>query len=378
MKKLIYYIILNIIINSYSVFCQFPEFQYSVIGSTDELSGQTSLVDVDKDGDLDWIVGTADTIWWFEYQGADHWIKHILGLAPATETGGIALDVDGDGFVDQVSGGTWYKNPGDPGKMWTKFSSKAIPAHECISADINNDGKPDVVMMNDTKGIYWYDFSAAPTKAWKGTRIGDGVRSGIGPVGCGDIDEDGDIDIVRTNIWFENQNNGSRWIPHLSLKMVVRDLTFPNSSKAWVIDMDKDGDADIVQAESYVPDSKVIWSAKMDKRGNTWYVNNVDLSTQQEIQSLAVADFDNDGDPDIFVGGSTRTKDFHKRSFIYENLDGMGKQWKKHEILVDQESFDARAGDVDGDGDIDIVGKPWHGANNYYLRNMLTELKQNK
>ncbi|NMB72005.1 MAG: VCBS repeat-containing protein, partial [Bacteroidales bacterium] len=154
MKKLIYYIILNIIINSYSVFCQFPEFRYSVIGSTDELSGQTSLVDVDKDGDLDWIVGTADTIWWFEYQGADHWIKHILGLAPATETGGIALDVDGDGFVDQVSGGTWYKNSGDPGKMWTKFSSKAIPAHECISADINNDGKPDVVMMNDTKGIY--------------------------------------------------------------------------------------------------------------------------------------------------------------------------------------------------------------------------------
>jgi hypothetical protein len=31
-----------------------------------------------------------------------------------TDVGGVALDVDGDGWVDQVSGDTWFRNPGKP------------------------------------------------------------------------------------------------------------------------------------------------------------------------------------------------------------------------------------------------------------------------
>jgi len=374
-KTIISLVILVVSLNTYS---QFPEFTFHKIGETQELSAQTSLVDLDKDGDLDWIVASADTVWWFEYKAPDLWVKHIIGLLPGSETGGVAVDVDGDGWIDQVSGSTWYKNPGDPSKKWIKYTNKAISAQDCIATDINGDGKTDIVMMNDEKGIFWYDCSSSPTKSWRGIRIGDGVRSGIGPVGCGDIDQDGDIDIVRTNIWFENQNKGTKWIPHLSLKMVVKDDKNPNCSKTWVADMDKDGDLDLVQAESYIPDCRVMWQAKMDQRGNTWFPNIVDPSSLQDIQSFAVADFDNDGDLDIFIGGSSRTKDFHKRSFIYENKDGQGKEWIKHEILTDFDSCDAKVGDVDGDGDIDIVSKPWYGTTNYYLRNMLIEKKNGK
>jgi len=31
-----------------------------------------------------------------------------------TDAGGVAFDVDGDGWVDQVSGDTWFRNPGKP------------------------------------------------------------------------------------------------------------------------------------------------------------------------------------------------------------------------------------------------------------------------
>ena len=66
---------------------------------------------------------------------------------------------------------------------------------------------------------------------------------------------------------------------------------------------------------------------------------------------------------------------FHKRCFIWENTDGEGTEWKRHEILVDHECHEAVAADVDGDGDIDICTKPWKGTTNIYLRNMLVETK---
>src|SRR3954470_11860910 len=74
--------------------------------------GQTSLVDVDRDGGLDFITGGKDAakhVFWFEHQGPDQWVRHVLGSNPPSDVGGAAFDVDGDGWVDHVSGGVWYR-----------------------------------------------------------------------------------------------------------------------------------------------------------------------------------------------------------------------------------------------------------------------------
>ena len=354
---------------------QFPEFRYIPIGNTTDRTSQTSLVDVDKDGDLDWVVGSADTVWWFETQPGDHWVKHVLGVAPITESAGMMIDVNGDGLPDQVSGSTWFRNEG-PGKPFTRLLNGAKTASDMAVADINSDGKPDVVYMNDKDGIIWYDFSKNSAKKWKGTKIGPGVRSGIGPMGLADLDGDGDIDVVRSNCWFENVDNGEKWIEHPSLKLANPGEKFPNCSMVWVVDLNKDGKPEIIQAESYYPNCKLVWLQKQDTRGLTWFLNKIDLDTKQEIHSLIVADFDNDGDLDVFVGGSGSPADYHVRSFIYENVDGNGLQWKKHEILTDKECYGAQVGDIDGDGDLDICAKPWNGTENYLLKNMLMESKK--
>src|SRR5688500_20203985 len=57
--------------------------------------GQTSLVDVDKDGDLDFITGGRDgqrNVFWFEYRSADEWVRHVVGSAHPSDVGGAALD----------------------------------------------------------------------------------------------------------------------------------------------------------------------------------------------------------------------------------------------------------------------------------------------
>ncbi len=97
-------VIVGISIFCSAVYADFPKFEYHLIDRIGDKMGQTSLVDVDKDGDLDWIAGcNYGTIWWFEYKGPDNWVRHLLGKKVLTEVGGTAFDVDGDGDIDICS-----------------------------------------------------------------------------------------------------------------------------------------------------------------------------------------------------------------------------------------------------------------------------------
>src|SRR3982751_3886831 len=117
--------------------------------------GQTSLVDVDRDGDLDFITGGKDAqkhVFWFEFQGADKWVRHVLGDNHPSDVGGTAIDVDGDGCVDHVSGGVWYRNTGKPREEPFErhvFDKDLAAVHDLVLADIDGDGRKDVVTMSD-------------------------------------------------------------------------------------------------------------------------------------------------------------------------------------------------------------------------------------
>jgi hypothetical protein len=368
--------LISAMILSAPAFSQIPEFRYYEIGTVEDgLLGQSSLADIDRDSDLDWIVGVGGrSVYWFEYQDADTWIKHLIGEDALTDKGGVAFDVDGDGWIDQVSGGTWFRNTGDPDKEFERFETGAIIAYDNITGDINGDGKADLISLSEQEGLFWYDIPSNPEKKWKKNKIGEGTPGGIFPKSIADIDNDGDNDIVRSNIWYENVNSdGSKWLVHRTISFVESKGPYANSSRVWTVDFDNDGDIDIIQAESNNSSGKIAWHANKDGMGKNWFTHKIDYETNQDLHSLCVADFDNDGDTDVFSGGGPRTGDLQKKCFIWENADGNGQEWTRHEVLLKTECFDAVAGDVDGDGDIDICSKPGKGKTNYFLRNMLIE-----
>jgi hypothetical protein len=74
-----------------------------------------------------------------------------------------------------------------------------------------------------------------------------------------------------------------------------------------------------------------------------------------------VADFNNDGLPDIFAASQEDTGIFpgdgHPKAYVWRNL-GSGS-FSRSTILTDLELHDAKVGDVDGDGKLDIVSANW-------------------
>jgi len=341
--------------------------------------GQTTLADVDRDGDLDWVVGCqGGDIWWFEYQGPGKWVKHLLGAKAPTVVGGTALDVDGDGWVDQVSGAAWYRNTGRPrAEQFKKYPNGAISTHDNVAADIDGDGKLDVVGMSDSAGVFWYKIPADATKKWQGRKVGPGVHGGIDPRGVGDIDGDGDNDIVRSTGWYENADGkGTSWTWHENIEGGSGGR-FKDTTKSWIVDLDKDGDNDVVMTDADIEagTGRAHWFQNKDGKGRSWIRHSI-ASKKGDLHTLSVADFDNDGDWDVFSGegplGGTGPGGRHL-CFIWENLDGRGAKWKEHVILEGKRCHEGMTGDVDGDGDIDICSKPWNGSLHFYLRNMLVE-----
>jgi len=356
-----------------------PRFEYHKIDEIGQSMGQTSLVDIDKDGDLDWVVGERTRTWWFEYVGPDEWIRHDLGQGNRTDVGGTAFDIDGDGWIDQFCGTGWYRNTGQPrSEAFEPFESGTIVCHDDVAADIDGDGKLDVVACSDQgeHGLtVWYSIPADPKTKWIEHKIGGGIHGGVGPRGIGDLDDDGDVDVVRGDAWFENvDGKGTQWIEHADLTPTGgnRPERYGLAIKVWVVDADADGDLDIIEAEADTPDGRIFWFENQDK-AKAWSYHPISADhTNQDFHSLAVADFDNDGDPDVFSGGGPLSKDTQK-CFIWENADGKAGRWTEHLIIEGKRCHEAKAADVDGDGDIDICTKPWSGNLHFYLRNLLVE-----
>jgi hypothetical protein len=337
--------------------------------------GQTSAVDVDKDGDLDFVSGQqGGTVFWFEQQTPDHWRTHKLGDHALTDVGGVVLDVDGDGWVDQISGGTWFRNPGNPrdAGLWPRYETGAIPAHDNLAADINGDGKLDLVSIMDRRGVYWYGIPADPTHHWAEHKVlGVTNPECHGGIAAGDLDGDGDIDLTRVDRWLENADGrGDTWIEH-------RDFDFGKvgpwgiQSRARLVDVDRDGDLDLVQAEGDVVDGRVAWFENQDGKGHRWEMHLIKSpGHEQDFHSICVADFDNDGDVDIISGGGPLTRGEHIW-FLWENHDGRGKDWKEHVLLKGRSTHESVCADIDGDGDFDLLTKPWNGDLHLFAENLL-------
>jgi hypothetical protein len=239
---------------------------------------------------------------------------------------------------------------------------------------MDGDGRPDVVMMQDTAGLFWYGIPDDPTEPWTSHSVGPAVHAGISPRGVGDLDGDGDADIVRSTGWYENlDGRGTEWKWHENI-VGGHGGRFKDATKVWIIDLDRDSDNDVVMTDcdTELAPRRAHWFENVDGKGGSWAPHRI-ATDKGDLHTLSVADFDNDGDPDVFsgegpMGGSG--PDGKRLWFIWENVDGKGGRWAEHIVNQGDRCHEGVAADVDGDGDIDICSKPWNGNLHVYLENL--------
>lgn len=344
------------------------EFQHHYIDR--ELPGnswaQTALADVDGDGRPDYITGqTRGPIFWYGQEDAGKWVRHTLGTNSPSDVGGAALDVDGDGRPDFITGGAWYRNTGRPRtEMFERilFDAELSAVHDLVVADVDRDGRLDILTMSDRNNLRWYRIPENPREPWVRQDIGPGVHAGIG---VGDLDGDGDPDVARSNLWFENADGkGTRWVTHKNIPFGNPNQPYPLGTHSVVLDLDRDGDKDLVMTENEIRNGRIGWLENLDGRGGSWRLHELpkgDPAARGAYHSLVVADFDTDGDPDIFsceMEGIPGDK--QPRWFIWENVDGKGAKFTEHVILdAGLGGHLVVAGDIDNDGDLDLVSKLW-------------------
>ena len=115
---------------------------------------------------------------------------------------------------------TLHLPPGTPrAGEFVKHSNGAIAkSHDNVAADIDGDGRLDLVVMSDAAGLFWYKIPDDPTRPWESHEVGPAVHGGVAPAGVGDIDGDGDNDVVRSTGWFENVDaKGGAWQWHATI-----------------------------------------------------------------------------------------------------------------------------------------------------------------
>ncbi len=318
--------------------------------------------DVDGDGDMD-VLGAAhedDDITWWENTAGDGtaWTERTVNGAFDAAWSVYAADVDGDGDMDVLGAAaldddiTWWENTTGDGTAWTEHTvdGEFDGAWSVYAADVDGDGDMDVLgAAGNDDDIAWWENTAGDGSTWTEHTV-DGAFVGAASVYAVDVDGDGDMDVLGAAsgadeiAWWENTSgDGSAWTEH------TIDGMFGMAVSVYAADVDGDGDMDVLGAAGN--DDDIAWWENTAGDGSTWTEHTVD-GDFWGANSVYAADVDGDGDMDV-LGAAMMDDDIT----WWENTAGDGTTWTEHTVDGDfWSAISVYAADVDGDGDMDVLG----------------------
>ncbi|MHB8304311.1 MAG: FG-GAP repeat domain-containing protein [Acidobacteriaceae bacterium] len=330
---------------------------------TDHSEGITTL-DMNGDGRPDLLSGA----YWYENPGphGGEWVRHQYRTVGTlgefvSDSGEWTVDVNHDGAPDVVTAGWmlngvwWYENPKRPSVMWQVHKiADSYDTEGGAMADINGDGKPDLIFAHyNHSGILWIDFSGTQPKVH---HVGDSTQDGHG-IGVADVDGDGKPDILTPYGWFKNIDaDRDKWEWHGDWKL--GDAGFPILG----YDVNNDGKLDIIYGEGH--SYGLYWLEQRGDGNSRHWVKHVIDESYSQIHALKLADIDGDGVPELLTGKRYRGHSGHDPGSFdplvvyYYKIDRKTAQFTRYAISVNGTAGVGTqfiAGDLDGDGDIDLA-----------------------
>jgi len=285
--------------------------------------------------------------------------------------GNVPLDVDGDGRLDVVSCDwfqkctDWYRNVGPDGGLWPRTVIAEGLNHECISlVDIDGDGVAAEILPH-IKPTHWYERIKTADGSYRtATHVVSKKPLDFGG-GVGDINGDGRPDIVRPGAWYEGpvDPRTAEWIEHSLALGSLEEGKSEHTPEILVVDVNADGRNDIVTSSAHR--YGIFWYEQVRDGDSISWKRHVIDDTWSQAHSLALADIDGDGTPDLVTAkrwlahnGNDPGSDEPLRVHWYGLKRGPKPQWTRHVISYDQgigSGINLCAVDIDADGDPDVV-----------------------
>ena len=278
-------------------------------------------------------------------------------------------DLDGDGFLDLLAVYAsydymvWYRHEDGAGTFGNGrfFGVGDAPlVNLVIAVDVDQDGDLDAVSSSlGDDAIVWYENTDGAGTFTSPPRVVMASVQGVRSLAIADLDGDGRSDLLAASKggdwfgWFENLDPPAAFSP-------LRVIQGAPSGGAWEIqagDLDGDGDLDVLG--SSILSEQVGWFENMNGLGSFGARRTIG-DDAGDVRSIWAEDVDGDGNVDVVVGA----KDSSRVSW-YRNLDGLGN-FDEEVVLADDvpEVHEVTVADLDGDGDRDVIAVAWEG--NYY------------
>ena len=271
--------------------------------------------------------------------------------------GMYAADLDGDGDIEALSASqldgkvAWYANTGAGvfGPQQIISSNGHAPVH-IHAADLDGDGDLDVICaLRDADRVAWYQQLGVNSGTFGPEQAISNMADNIHGVFAADINGDGLMDVLSASYyddklaWYPSLGSGS-----FGAQQVIT-TSLNGASQVYAADLDQDGDQDVLGCGI----NNVSWYENLGA-GSFGLGRIIDGSSPANgFANIMTADLDGDSDFDVLFSDQSGRVAWHENTGNATDLFG-----SQHIISPYQGIFHyagCYAGDLDNDGDIDVL-----------------------